>query len=136
MQPVRLYNPASLATPTGGYSQVAEVTGGKVVYIAGQVALDRGGQLVGKDDFRAQTQQVFENLDTAVKAAGGDFKHVIKLSFYVSQNVDASQLPQLREVRDRFVNTRSPPTSTLVFVSRLVRPEFLVEVEAVAVIAP
>ena len=67
----RIYNPDTMAKPTVGYSQVAEVTDGKIVYIAGQVALDRSGKLVGKDDFRAQVQQVFENLKAAVTAAGG-----------------------------------------------------------------
>jgi len=66
VQPFRLFNPDTMAKPTAGYSQVAEVNGGKIVYIAGQVALDRSGNLVGKDDFSAQVQQVFENLKAAV----------------------------------------------------------------------
>ena len=66
---VRLFNPESMFKPTAGYSQVAEVTDGRVVYIAGQVALDTAGNLVGKDDFRAQVKQVFENLKAAVEAA-------------------------------------------------------------------
>jgi enamine deaminase RidA (YjgF/YER057c/UK114 family) len=126
----RIFNPDGMHKPTG-YSHVAEVTKGKLVYIAGQVALDKAGNLVGKDDFRAQARQVFENLKTAVGAAGGDFNHVIKLNFYV---VDLSRLQDLREVRDEFVNTHNPPASTLVQVAKLARPEFLVEVEAVAVI--
>ena len=126
----RIFNPDGIHKPMG-YSHVAEVTAGKLVYIAGQVALDKAGNLVGKDDFKAQVRQVFENLKTAVAAAGGDFHHVIKLNFYV---VDLSGLPDLREVRDEFVNTHNPPASTLVHVVKLARPEFLVKVEAVAVI--
>jgi enamine deaminase RidA (YjgF/YER057c/UK114 family) len=133
-QPFRLFNPDTLAKPTAGYSQVAEVVGGKVVYISGQVALDRSGKLVGKDDFRAQVQQVFENLKAAIEAAGGDFHSVIKLNFYCAESVDASQMPAVREVRDKFVDTANPPTSTFVFVKRLVRPEWLIEVDAVAVV--
>ncbi len=133
-QPFRIFNPGNLFKPTAGYSQIAEVTGGKIIYISGQVAVDRSGNLVGKDDFRAQVGQVFDNLKAAVEAAGGDFNSVIKLNFYCAESVDASQLPALREVRDKYVNTASPPTSTLVVVRRLARPEWLLEVEAVAVV--
>jgi len=129
-----IFNPETMAKPAAGYSQVAEVTGGKLVYIAGQVALDRSGNLVGKDDLQAQARQVFENLKAAVEAAGGDFSHVVKLNYYCVASVDNSQMPALREIRDKYVNTDSPPTSTLVFVNRLVRPEFLLEVDAVAAI--
>jgi enamine deaminase RidA (YjgF/YER057c/UK114 family) len=130
----RLFNPDSMAKPVAGYSQVGEVTGGKVVYIAGQVALDASGNLVGKDDFRAQVEQVFKNLDAAVRAAGGSFHDVVKLNYYCVDTVDPSAIVQVREIRDKYVNTQSPPTSTFVVVRRLVRPEWLLEVEAVAVV--
>jgi enamine deaminase RidA (YjgF/YER057c/UK114 family) len=133
-QTFRIFNPDTLAKPTAGYSQVAEVNEGRIVYIAGQVALDRLGNLVGKDDFRAQVQQVFENLKAAVEAAGGDFNSVIKLNYYCAESVDPSQTPMVREIRDKYVNTQNPPTSTFVVVKRLVRPEWLIEVEAVAVV--
>ncbi len=133
-QPFRLFNPDTMAKPAAGYSQVAEVTGGKIVYIAGQVALDRSGNLVGKDDFRAQVQQVFENLKAAVEAAGGDFNSVIKLNYYCAESVDPAQLPLTREIRDKYVNTANPPASTFVVVKRLVRPDYLIEIEATAVV--
>jgi reactive intermediate/imine deaminase len=114
-----------------GYSQLASVTGGKIVFISGQVALDKSGNVVGKDDFRAQVQQVFENLRAAVEAAGGDFSQVIKLNSYV---LDFSHLQEFREVRDQYINVKNPPASTAVQVSRLFRPELLVEIEAVAVV--
>jgi enamine deaminase RidA (YjgF/YER057c/UK114 family) len=113
---------------------VAEVTDGKLVYIAGQVALDRAGNLVGKDDLRAQVQQIFENLKSAVEASGGSLHDVIKLNYYCAESVDPSQIAVVREVRDKFVNTANPPVSTFVFVKRLVRPELLIEVDAVAVV--
>jgi enamine deaminase RidA (YjgF/YER057c/UK114 family) len=133
-KPFRVFNPDTMAKPTAGYSQVAEVSAGKLVYIAGQVALDRSGNLVGKDDFRAQVQQVFENLKAAVEAAGGDTHSIIKLNYYCSEMVDPSQTPIVREIRDKFVDTTNPPTSTFVVVKRLVRPEWLIEVDAVAVV--
>lgn len=115
-----------------GYSQLARVTGGITVFVAGQVALDREGHLVGNGDFRAQIGQVFENLKAAVAAAGGSFHDVVKLNSYF---LDLSHLPVFREVRDNYVNLQNPPASTAVQVPRLFRPEFLVEVEAVAVVA-
>ena len=125
-----LLNPAAMPKPAG-YSQVATVTGGTMVFIAGQVALDKAGNVVGRDDVRAQVQQVFENLEAALEAVGGDFNHVIKLNTYF---LDLSHLPEFREVRDKYVNVDHPPTSTAVQVPRLFRPEFLVEIEAVAVV--
>lgn len=130
----RIFNPETLAKPTAGYSQVAEVHGGKLVYIAGQVAIDRSGNLIGKDDFRAQVQQVFENLKAAVEASGGSFSDVIKLNYFCAESVDPSQIAVVREIRDKYVNTANPPTSTFVVVKRLVRPEWQIEVEAVAVV--
>ncbi len=130
----RIFNPDTMAKPTAGYSHVAEVTGGKIVYIAGQVAIDKAGNLVGKDDFRAQVQQVFENLKAAVEAAGGDSHSIIKLNYYCAESVDPAQVAIVREIRDKYVNTANPPTSTFVVVKRLVRPEWLIEVDAVAVV--
>jgi enamine deaminase RidA (YjgF/YER057c/UK114 family) len=130
----RIFNPDTMAKPAAGYSQVAVITGGKLVYIAGQVALDSSGNFVGKDDFHAQVEQVFKNLKAAVEAAGGNFHDVIKLNFYCVDSVDPSLMPQVREIRDKYVNTQNPPTSTFVVVRRLVRPEWLIEVEAVAVV--
>ena len=131
---VRIFNPDTLVKPTVGYSQVAEVTSGKVVYIAGQISQDKSGNLVGKDDFRAQVTQVFENLKAAVEAAGGTFNDVVKLNYFCAESVDPSQIPAVREIRDKYVNTAAPPTSTFVVVKRLVRPEWMIEIEAVAVV--
>ena len=114
-----------------GYSQVATVTGGTIVFIAGQVALDKSGNVVGRNDFGAQVQQVFENLKAAVETAGGEFSDVIKLNSYF---LDLSHLRQFREVRDKYVNLENPPVSTAIQVSGLFRPEFLVEIEAVAIV--
>jgi enamine deaminase RidA (YjgF/YER057c/UK114 family) len=118
--------------PRFGYSHVVEVTAGRPVYIAGQVALDPTGALVGADDIRAQTRQVFDNLHAALEAVGAGFEQVVKLNFYL---VDATHPPVIREVRDQYVN-RQPPASTAVEVGRLFREDARIEVEAVAVIAP
>jgi reactive intermediate/imine deaminase len=125
---IQFLSPATLA-PAPGYSHAAKVTGGQTIYIAGQVALDASRNLVGRGDFRAQAQQVFENIKTVLAAAGADFSHVVKLNIYL---IDRSHLPILREIRDRYVNTEAPPASTAVEVRSLVQEEFLLEVEAIA----
>jgi enamine deaminase RidA (YjgF/YER057c/UK114 family) len=131
---VEFFNPETLFVPVAGYSQVAEVRSGKLVYVAGQIALDKSGRLVGEDDFLAQVEQVFLNLKAALEAAGGSFDDVVKLNYFCVEAVDHSLIPEVLKVRDRFVNTKTPPTSTFVVVKRLVRPEWLIEVEAVAVV--
>jgi enamine deaminase RidA (YjgF/YER057c/UK114 family) len=124
-------NPETMHRPAG-YTHVVEITAGRPVYIAGQVALDPAGKLVGPGDIRAQVRQVFDNLRVALEAVGAGFEQVVKLTYYL---VDATQLPVVREVRDQYVDTRQPPASTAVEVRRLVRDDLLIEVEAVAVIA-
>jgi enamine deaminase RidA (YjgF/YER057c/UK114 family) len=125
---VQFFNPPTLPSPPG-YTQVVQVTGGRTIYIAGQIALDRSGQVVGRGDFCPQAEQEFENLQAALAAAGADFTQVVKLNDYL---IDVTQLPSLRDVRDRYVHTQFPPASTLVEVRKLVREELLLEVEAIA----
>jgi enamine deaminase RidA (YjgF/YER057c/UK114 family) len=127
---VRFTNPAALPKPTG-YSHVAEVSGGRIVYISGQVPLDANGNLVGSGDLGAQTTQVFHNLKHALQSVGADFPSVVKLGFYL---LDISQVAVVREVRDQFLDPHNPPTSTALQVSGLVRKEFLIEIDAVAVV--
>jgi enamine deaminase RidA (YjgF/YER057c/UK114 family) len=127
----RFVNPPTLP-PTRGYSHVVEVpAGSRLLYVAGQVALDSTGRLVGAGDFRAQAVQLFENIQRALAAGGASFRDVVKLNYYV---VDATQIQSLRDVRDRYVNTAAPPASTLVEVRRLFRDDVLIEVEAVAIV--
>lgn len=117
--------------PSPGYSQAVEIRRGRIIYVAGQVAMDRAGKVVGEGDMLAQAQQTFENLKAALEASGAKFENVVKLNYYVT---DLAQLPAVREVRDKFVNAANPPASTAVEIKRLVREPFLIEVEAVAVV--
>lgn len=128
--PAEFVNPASIHQPFG-YTHVVTVTAEKLVYISGQVAMDQNGNLVGKGDLRAQAEQVYKNLKLALEAAGTDFSRVVKLNTYV---VDISQIAMLREVRDQYVNTAQPPASTAVQVTALFQPDYLIEIEAVAII--
>lgn len=128
-----LSSPKTLPPPTG-YSQLAEVTSGKIVMIAGQVAHDLQANIVGENDFAAQVEQVFKNVDAAVRAAGGTFRNIVKLNNYCIDAVPGEQIAAYRAVRDRYIDVANPPTSTFVYVSRLVRPNWLFEMEAMAVI--
>lgn len=128
-----IFSPATLLPPAG-YSHIAKVSRSTLVYIAGQVSSDASGKLIGEGNFEAQVEQVFSNLKIAVEAAGGTMADIVKLNIYLVAEIDHSEVPKLRAIRDRHVNTAQPPASTLVFVSRLARPGWLVEIEAVAAI--
>ncbi len=116
--------------PGNGYSQVVWGTG-RLVAVAGQVALDENGELVGPGDPAAQARQVFENLRRCLAEAGATFADVVKLTCYVT---DVAILPAVRLARDEVIDTARPPASTAVQVSALFAPEFLLEVEALAVV--
>lgn len=125
----RFLNPDALAPPAG-YSHVVEASAGRLVYISGQLPLEPSGELVGAGEIAAQTRQVFENLSAALAAVGASWSEVVKLNYFL---VDVGQVQTVRTIRDQYVDTAQPPASTLVEVSRLVRDEALIEVEAIAV---
>ncbi|RFM28331.1 RidA family protein [Deminuibacter soli] len=129
---VKLVNPAGLHTPNG-YSHMAEIDLGNstMLIISGQVALDKNGALVGKDDLEKQAEQALENIKTIVQSAGGNMSNVVKMSYFMT---DISKIAQVRAARDKFVNTANPPASTSVQVSRLFREDILIEIEATAII--
>jgi 2-iminobutanoate/2-iminopropanoate deaminase len=127
---VKRTNPPTLSKPTG-YTHVVEVTGpGKTIYIAGQVALDKDGHVVGAGDMKAQAEQVFKNLEAALAAGGAKFADVVKMNTYVT---DMDKAPAVREVRARYFG-EATPASTLVQVVRLARPELLLEIEVIAAV--
>jgi len=128
-----IFSPQTLSPPAG-YSHIAKINKGALVYIAGQVAVDASGKLIGEGNFEAQSEQVFRNLKAAVEAAGGTVADIVKTNVYIVDTVDGAELPKFRAIRDRYINTESPPASTLVYISRLARPGLLVEIEAVAAV--
>ncbi len=124
-------NPPELGEPPG-YSQIVEVTAGRIVFIAGQTALDRGGHVVGRNDFAAQAEQVFQNLAIALQASGCTAANLVKLTVFLT---DMDNLARYREARNRFFASVTPvaaPAVTLVEVSKLYGPDFLIEIEAIA----
>ena len=126
-----IFSPATLPPPVG-YSHVAKVNKGTLIYLAGQVSSDASGKLIGERNFEAQAEQVFRNVKIAVEAAGGTMADIVKLNIYLVAEVSQDEVPKMRAIRDRYVNKEKPPASTLVVVSRLARPGWLIEVEAVA----
>ncbi|TDC40424.1 RidA family protein [Micromonospora sp. 15K316] len=132
MTHIELTTPRTLP-PTNGYSQVARVAAGsRLVWTSGQVPIAGNGEPAPAGDWAAQTRQAMQNVGAALAAAGATWADVFKLTFYV---VDTSALPTVRAVRDEFVDVDRPPTSTLVQVAGLFRPDLLIEIEAVAAVA-
>jgi reactive intermediate/imine deaminase len=125
---VRRSNPQTMRPPTG-YTHAVSVSGGRTIYISGQVPVDKEGKVVGVGDFTAQTRQVFENVKAALATADATMADVIKVSIYLT---DASQIAKFREVRDEYFKS-DPPASTAVEVRALLRPEVMVEMDAIAV---
>jgi 2-iminobutanoate/2-iminopropanoate deaminase len=130
---VQLINPSTVVTP-GGYSHAAVIDLGncKMVIISGQVALDSKGNLVGKDDMGKQAEQVFQNIKHVVEAAGGSMNSIVKLGIFTT---DVSKIADIRNARDKYMNTNIRPASTLVQISKLFREDILIEVEATAIIS-
>ena len=121
---VELLDPAP-----AGYSHVASVGPGRLVWTSGQIALDASGELVGPGDWELQTRAVMRNLTRVLEIARVGWGHVFKLTIFV---VDTSALATVRAVRDEFIDKDTPPTSSLVQVAGLFRADLLIEIEAVA----
>jgi enamine deaminase RidA (YjgF/YER057c/UK114 family) len=124
-------DPPELGTPPG-YSQIVDVSAGRIIFIAGQTALDRNGNLIGKNDFAAQADQVFRNLAVALQASGCTATNLVKLTVFLT---DMDNLGRYREARNRFFASVTPPAApavTLVEVSKLYGPDFMIEIEAIA----
>src|SRR5579872_3841330 len=119
---IKFLNPSGVATPLGMYSHIARVPAGELIFIAGQVAVDINGKLVGGDDFGAQFHQVFKNLRLLLQSVGADFKDVVKFTTYL---LDAEYIEQLMRVRAEIYPVlfggASYPPNTLIIVERLVR---------------
>lgn len=129
MQEITFASPSTMP-PTNGYSHSASVPAGRrLVWTSGQVPLDADGNVAPSGDWEAQTRLAMRNVGAALQSAGADWQDVVKLTFFV---VDTSALSVVRTVRDEFVNTDHPPTSSLVRVAGLFRPDVLIEIEAVA----
>ncbi len=120
--------PAGAAKPSGPFS--AGIKSGQFVFVAGQVAIDESGKTVGVGDIGAQTRQVLTNIGKVLEAGGATFDDVVKVTVFVT---DLSNLAALQAVRPEFFK-EPHPASTLVKDAQLINPEWLVEIEAIALV--
>jgi enamine deaminase RidA (YjgF/YER057c/UK114 family) len=133
MAEIKILNPDTQAKPLGQYSHITRVKASEYVFIAGQLAADKNGKLVGADDFDGQCVQVFANIETALKSVGAGWGNVVQFTTYLvhSQDIPKFMKYRLREFPRMFANGLYPP-NTLLMVDRLVQEPFLVEVQATA----
>jgi enamine deaminase RidA (YjgF/YER057c/UK114 family) len=133
MSQIAFHNPQTLGRPLGQYSQIARVKTSELLFIAGQVATNREGKLVGADDFDAQCGQVFANIETALQSQGARLANIVEFTTYLvhSQDIPAFMAYRLREFPRLFPSGKYPP-NTLLVIDRLVQEGFLVEVHTVA----
>jgi 2-iminobutanoate/2-iminopropanoate deaminase len=124
------YNPETMRKPFGIFSNATLAGPGRLYFISGQVAVDAAGNVVGKGDVRAQTRQVLENIKAALAAVGGSMDDVACVNVFV---VNMDHLAAIHEVRAHYWQDNYP-ASTLVEVSRLVHPDYLIEINAIAIV--
>lgn len=120
--------------PNPAYSHVVVASGSRTIYVAGQVSLDEHGALVGAGDLAAQTTQVMRNIGLALAAVGASYSDIAKITTYVV-NYKPEHRGIISKARAPFFSNGAPPASTLVGVAALALPEWLIEIEAVAVVA-
>jgi len=128
----QFFNPPTL-NPTNGFTHVVTATGGTTIYVSGQVSVNERAEVVGQGDLRAQVEHVFENLKIALAAAGSTFHDVVKITYFVV-DLKPDHVTHIREVRRKYLDMAHPPASTLVGVAALVVPDWLIEIELVAII--
>lgn len=126
----RVIQPGALKDPRPRYSQGVLTEGGRLLFIAGQTAADRDGNVIGKDDPEQQAERVFENLRAVLEAAGGTFDNLVMTTTYLTDIKYRAAYDTVR--RKYYPNTQ--PTSTLVVVKALGGADFLIEIDGVAVI--
>ena len=130
---ITIYNPQTLGAPMGQYSHVTRVKANEFLFIAGMLAGDAAGNVIGEGDFDAQIGQVFRNIEAALQSAGASWGNVVQFTTYLvhSQDIPKFMAYRLREFPKMFTDGRYPP-NTLLMVDRLVKEAFLVEVQTIA----
>jgi enamine deaminase RidA (YjgF/YER057c/UK114 family) len=133
MAEIKIFSPDVLGKPLGQYAQITRVKASEFVYIAGQLATNREGAIIGADDFDAQCTQVFANIESALKSVGAGWGNVVEFTTYLvhSQDIPKFMTYRKREFPKFFPDSAYPP-NTLLMVDRLVQEPFLVEVKTIA----
>lgn len=129
---IELLSPEGL-TKNPAYSQVAIIEGNnRTIYVGGQNSVDKDGKIIGKGDIEAQAKQILQNLQTALKAGGGTFEDIIKWNIYIVQGQSTEKA--LKVFQGAMSKMKAPPLITGIFVSSLAQPDFLLEIECIAVV--
>jgi enamine deaminase RidA (YjgF/YER057c/UK114 family) len=133
MSKIEIFSPSKLAKPLGQYSQISRVKASEFVFIAGQLATDADGGIIGENDFDAQCRQVFRNIESALVSVGANWHSVVQFTTYL---VHSQDIPKFMEFRKRhfpgyFKDGIFPP-NTLLVIDRLVQEHFLIEVQTIA----
>lgn len=130
---IEICNPPELGRPLAQYSQLARVQASELLFVAGMVASDAQGVVVGESDFDAQAMQTFRNVELALRSAGASLRNVVQFTTYLVRPELIAQLTafRAREFPRLFPDGRYPP-STLLVVDRLIRPEFMIEIQTIA----
>lgn len=132
MADIKIFNPAGLAKPPATYSHIAQAKTQQVVFIAGQVPTDAAGNVVGKGDIEAQSAQVYANIRTALRAAGADWNNVVQFTSFLTRAEDAAAFRAWRTREFPKMFPGGSPPNTLLIISRLADPDYLLEVQTVA----
>ena len=132
---IEIYSPKSMGVPLGQYNQVTRVKASEYLFIAGQLATDTAGNVVGEGDFDAQCGQIFANIQLALESAGASWRNVVQFTTYMvhSQDIPAFMKFRLREFPKLFPNGAYPP-NTLLMIDRLVMEPCLIEIHTIAAI--
>jgi enamine deaminase RidA (YjgF/YER057c/UK114 family) len=132
MADIKIFNPAGLAKPPGTYSHIARAKTQEVVFIAGQVPSDQSGATVGKGDFDKQCTQVYANIHAALRSVGADWANVVQFTSFLVREQDAAAFRAWRgrEFPKMFPN--GAPPNTLLIITRLADPDYLLEVQTIA----
>jgi enamine deaminase RidA (YjgF/YER057c/UK114 family) len=129
---IKIFNPPGLAKPMGTYSQIAHAKTQEVVFIAGQVPTDASGALVGKGNFEAQCAQTFANIHVALRAVGADWNNIVQFTSFLVRTDDAAAFRAYRGREFPKMFPGGAPPNTLLFISRLADPDYLLEIQTIA----
>jgi len=132
---IKITNPAQLGTPLGQYSHLTRVRAQEYLFIAGMVSVDKSGNIIGKNNFDAQVAQTFDNVRTALESAGASWKNIVQFTTYLVDRklIEGFMAYRRREFPGMFAGAPYP-ANTLLIIDRLVREEFLIEVQTIAAI--
>lgn len=132
---ISIYNPKTMTATLGMYNQVARVKASELLFVAGQLSSDATGTTVGVGDFEAQMRQVFANVKEVLASAGATFANIVQFTTYLVHSQDISKFMEIRkELFSEFFPDEKYPPNTLLIIDRLVKEDFLIEVQTVAAI--